>query len=213
MILAKNVALGSQQSEVPIQVTWLPYLLNENTPDEGEDFLEHLTKKYGAEMVAKFSAPNNPLDVAGAKVGVTFNKTRRVIPTMRCHQLMEYANKSHPDKSNALMDLLFKRYFEEAVDVSKVDQLLAIATEVGVDAAGAREAIESPAVKGEVMKQVNYARQQLRISGVPYVIIERQGGGKPITFSGAQPPDVIAEQLLEAKTTSLIDLLVPTTSS
>jgi predicted DsbA family dithiol-disulfide isomerase len=184
-------------ADVTVQKEWLPFLLNENTPEEGEDMMEHLTAKYGKQMVEKFSAPNNPLDVAGAKVGVKFNKARRVIPTMRAHQLMEYANKSHPDKSNALMDLLFSKYFEQAVDVSKVDQLLAIATEVGLDPTEAREAIESPALKDEVMKQIHYARRQLRVSGVPYVIIQREGG-KPISFSGAQPPDIIAEQLLEA---------------
>ena len=197
MVLAKNLALASQIAGVDVTKEWQPFLLNENTPDEGEDMMEHLTKKYGKEMVQRFSAPDNPLDKAGAKVGIHFNKARRVLPTMRCHQLMEYANKSHPDKSNALMDLLFTKYFEQAVDVSKVDQLLAIATEVGLDPVEAREAVESPAMKDEVMKRVNYARRQLRVSGVPYVIIQREGG-KPISFSGAQPPDIIAEQLLEA---------------
>ena len=99
---------------------WLPFLLNDNTPEEGEDMMEHLTRKYGPGVVARFSAPNNPLDVAGARVGITFNRNRRLIPTMRCHQLMEWVNKSHPEKANELMEKMFKSYFEDAVDVSKV---------------------------------------------------------------------------------------------
>ena len=37
-----------------------------------------------------------------------------------------------------------------------------------------------------------------RNAGVPFVIIEKAEGGEPLTFSGAQPADAIAEMLLEA---------------
>lgn len=39
----------------------------------------------------------------------------------------------------------------------------------------------------------------LAVSGVPFFIIENQRGGRNSVFSGAQPPEVIAEQLEEAQ--------------
>jgi len=184
-------------------VQWLPFFLNDNTPEGGEDMMEHLSKKYGPAAVARFSGPNNPLAVAGAKVGVHFNNARRVIPTKRCHQLMELCNAVAPDKANALMELMFKQYFEQAVDVSKPDVLVALAAEVGLDTVQARAAVDDASpLREQVARHVDTTRRQLRVSGVPFVVIERlSGGGAPITFSGAQPPEVVAECLEEAAET------------
>ena len=119
-MLARNLSIAANTTKVETKIKWEPFLLNANTPEEGEDMMEHLTRKYGPGVVARFAAPNNPLDVAGARVGITFNRNRRVIPTIRCHQLMEWVNKTHPEKANELMEKLFKAYFEDAIDVSKV---------------------------------------------------------------------------------------------
>ena len=35
------------------------------------------------------------------------------------------------------------------------------------------------------------------VSGVPFFIFESNTGGKPVAFSGAQPPDVIAELMTD----------------
>ena len=165
--------------------------------------MEHLSRKYGPAAVARFSGPSNPLTVAGDKVGITFNNTRRVIPTKRCHQLMEYCSMAQPDKANALMELMFKKYFEQAVDVSKPDVLVALAAEVGLDTVAARAAVDDASpLREQVVRNVDATRQQLRVTGVPFVVIERRSGnGSPIKFSGAQPPDVVAECLEEAAET------------
>jgi predicted DsbA family dithiol-disulfide isomerase len=147
--------------------------------------------------VSRFSKPGNPLDAAGAKVGIRFNPSRKVIPTVRIHQLVEYCNKTSPEKSDALMEDLFKKYFEEAVDVSNPDFLVQVATEHGLNPGEAREAINSDAYRSEVMDKVNYARKKLRVTGVPFVMIEDAKSGQPIAFSGAQPPNAIAEMLQE----------------
>jgi predicted DsbA family dithiol-disulfide isomerase len=149
------------------------------------------------QAVARFSGPTNPLDVAGAKVGIRFNRSRRVIPTMRAHRLMEFCNSTHPEKSSALMNILFRRYFEEAQDVSKVDVLLQAAIECGLSQEESRSVLESDAFKTEVEQHLMVAKR-MRVSGVPYVIIESGDERRPIAFSGAQPPEAIAEMLLEA---------------
>ena len=93
------------------QVDWQPFFLNTDTPEEGEDLKEHITKKYGAEMARRFSGPDNPLAVAGQKVGISFNPARRVIPTGRCHVVMEHVNQTRGiEKGNDLMKVLFKMY-------------------------------------------------------------------------------------------------------
>lgn len=179
------------------------FFLNVNTPEEGEDLIEHLSKKYGSEMVARFNKPNNPLSMAGSKLGITFNPNRRVIPTMRCHRLMEFVNTVHPEKSTDVMMAMFHRYFEEALDVSKPAMLIDIGTACGIPAAETMPIVESnDKLRDEVLAEYTAARNRFRVSGVPFFVVESQESsksGKPAAaFSGAQPTEVIAEILQEA---------------
>jgi len=81
-----------------------------------------------------FLYQGNPLDIAGSKVGITFNKSRRVIPTMLCHRAVEWSNKSNPtEKTDLFMEKLFSAYFESGFDVSKLDQILECAQQSGID--------------------------------------------------------------------------------
>jgi len=201
MVGIKHLRIASANSNIPLSIQWEPYFLNTNTPEEGEDLMEHLSRKYGKDVVARFGKPGNPLDTAGAKVGITFNPARRVIPTARCHVLMEYVNKTHSsDKGVALMDVLFTKYFEQALNVNEREILLQSALECDIGPeADVRAALDNQELLSAVVAKDRAAKTQLRVSGVPYFIIENQNAGeRPCAFSGAQPPEVIQEALEEA---------------
>ncbi|GMH64539.1 hypothetical protein TL16_g03986 [Triparma laevis f. inornata] len=151
----------------------------------------HLSKKYGPAAVEKFGKPGNPLDVAGSKVGITFNPSRRVINTSSAHQIMEYlkSNGTGAEKQDELMDLFFKRYFEEAEDLSKVERLLECVETVGLDKVEIEKMLEEGNGESVMAKDEKYKRGG--VSGVPFFFI---GGYK---FSGAQPPEVFEEILNE----------------
>ena len=146
-------------------------------------------------MAARFAAPDNPLSQAGNKVGIAFNPSRRLIPTLRPHVIMEHVNKVHGvDKGNELMKVLFRKYFEEAIDVSVPSHLLDACAEVfGPEL---REsftvALGDEAIASSVKAKDQFAKSRLRVSGVPFFIIGDN------SFSGAQPPELLAEVLREA---------------
>ena len=159
--------------------------------------MAHLTAKYGPAAVARFSSPDNPLDRAASKVGITFNKQRRVIRTADSHRLVEWTKATHPEREDALMETMFKAYFEDAKDLSKRSELVACAEASGLPAADAEALLASD----EYVQQVNtkargWSRQG--VSGVPFfVIYPASGDGQPVGFSGAQPSEMIAEVLKE----------------
>ncbi len=161
--------------------------------------LEHLSNKYGPAIVERFNKPNNPLDLAGRNVGITFNKSRRFINTVDGHRLMEWCNRTYPEKSDQLMEKLFHAYFEEAKDLSSVEELSAIATSVGFNEESVNTFLQSDEYRSEVLQSDQRSKRALRVSGVPYFIIEDNNGGRPMAFSGAQPPEVIAQALEEAQ--------------
>jgi predicted DsbA family dithiol-disulfide isomerase len=150
-------------------------------------------------MVERFGAPGNPLDVAGEKVGIKFNRSRRFINTTNGHRVMEWCNQNSPDKSNDLMERIFHAYFEDGKDVSKTEELLAIVSTAGLDVDAVRGMLSTDALRQDVLQYDRQVKTQLRVSGVPYFIVESNTGARPTAFSGAQPADVIAEVLLEAQ--------------
>jgi len=196
----RNLEAAIASSGIKVDVQWKPYFLSLNTPPEGEDLMEHLESKYGKVAVARFNAPGNPMDEAGDRVGIRFNKARRFVNTMDGHRLMEWCNKTYPDKADTLMEALFHAYFEQGLDISKTEELLKLAhTTLGGAGDEARAVLASTQYRDEVLAQDEEAKSRLRVSGVPYYIIESNSGGKPTAFSGAQPADMIAEVLEQCR--------------
>lgn len=159
--------------------------------------MEHLAKKYGPAVVAKFSAPGNPLDVAGRKVGIAFNSQRRVIPTLAAHRVAEWVG-SKPEtkgKQDSLMEEMFKMYFEEGKDLSKVSELGACVERVGGigSAEECRKMLEESTDFVDSVRKEDDEWKRKRVSGVPFFII---GEGKSaVQLSGGQPKEVFAEVL------------------
>ena len=159
--------------------------------------MEHLRAKYGQDVVAQFESPDNPLDRAAIKVGITFNKQRRIIRTADSHRLVEWCKVTAPQKQDSLVEALFKAYFEEGKDLSQRAELVACADASGLDGAAAGALIDSQEFVREVeTKATSWSRRG--VSGVPFFLIHpASGSGQPVTFSGAQPSEVIAEALTE----------------
>ena len=93
------------------------------------------------------------------------------------------------------MKTLFRKYFEEGMDISQTEIIISAAMECGIDESNVLEALNNPTYLLEVMQKVDHTQNVLHVIGVPFFMIYKTGGGRPITFSGAQPPDIIAEAL------------------
>ena len=105
---------------------------------------------------------------------------------------MEWA-KSTPalePRANDFMEAMFKAYFEDAKDLSKHDELLAVAEGAGLPREGASTVLGSDQF-ADVVQKKDEGNKVMGISGVPFFIIG------PYKFSGAQPPEVMAEVLEE----------------
>lgn len=155
-------------------------------------------KKYGREAVERFQAPNNPLDTAGRRVGIEFNKNRRFINTLDCHRLMEYVNSETPETSDALMEKMFQAYFVEAKDLSNEEELRTVAISCGLEESKVAQILSGDKYRAEVLEYDELVKNRMRVSGVPFFIIQKEGSNaRPVAFSGAQPADIISDQLVE----------------
>jgi predicted DsbA family dithiol-disulfide isomerase len=105
--------------------------------------------------------------------------------TVKAHELIHFA-KAH-GKQLEMTERLMSAYFVEGRHVGRIDELVQLAGEVGLDAAAARDALENdeflPAVRQDQAQARAYG-----ISGVPFFVIDGTYG-----VSGAQPPEAFAQ--------------------
>lgn len=128
------------------------------------------------------------LKAAGAAVGIDFTgKTDRYPNSVLAHTLLDYAlTAAGPQKQHQLQEVLFRHYFTDGL-YPDATNLTKAAAEVGIDSeeaiAYASSQEHQQRVKAEAAQFSNSG-----INGVPFFI----ANGKPL-FSGAQPPEVIAQ--------------------
>lgn len=89
---------------------------------------------------------------------------------------------------------LYKTYFEQRGNINDKNLLANLVGKYGVDAEEAALAMAEHNLIG-IAKQDRQIKSQYRVNGVPFFMIHPNDGGRPIGFSGAQPSDIIAEQL------------------
>lgn len=189
---------ASQSSGVKVNLEWLPFLLNPNMSEEGEGIKEHIAKKYGPSAATSVGDPNSRLKVMGRNVGIHFNDNRRMVNTRRAHALVELLkNKGEMEKANEFMVELYKSYFEGAENINDETVLLEKVKKYGVDETEAQFALGEHNLV-EISKQDRKIKSMYGVSGVPFFMIHPNDGGRPVAFSGAYPPEIIAEQLEEA---------------
>ncbi|RAR67930.1 putative DsbA family dithiol-disulfide isomerase [Paraburkholderia unamae] len=180
-----NLALERLRDEVDVQLVVHPFELNPQMGPGGESVVDYLGKKYGRtpEQIAETQAM---IRERGASVGFTFGARERVYNTFDAHRLLHWAGIE--GKQVPLKLALLRAYHGEGKDTSDHAVLVAAAQSVGLDAAQAREVLES----GRYADEVRAEEQQYQAAGiqsVPAIIFKEQylvSGGQPVeTFENA----------------------------
>lgn len=164
----------------PAEIQWLPYELNPDMPPEGMERGAYRERKFGAVRAAQFDAQ---LTALGREEGVpfAFDRQARTPNTRRAHQLIAFA--ASEGKSDAVVEGLFKAYFEEGRDIGDEEVLGDVAAAVGIDRRTAVMAIRDAGLAAYVADLERQAAG-LGIQGVPFFIVDQAWA-----ISGAQPPD------------------------
>lgn len=181
-------ALRQVGDRVKIHAVWRPFQLNPTMPQQGMDRTIYLETKFGS--LAVFSEMEERLLEAGRAEGIpfAFEKIARTPNTFLAHRLIWYAGQQ--DRQDAVVDQLFKGYFEEGLDIGSVAVLLELAGRAGLQADRFLMSEEGM----EEVKAEESAGRRLGIRGVPYFVIDKTYG-----ISGAQPVDVFVAAIEKAR--------------
>ena len=109
--------------------------------------------------------------------------------TFNGHRLVKWA--AEQGKQTAMKQALFDAYFGHAENVGETEVLLRCVESVGLDAAAARQVLESDAYV-EAVRSDEERYQQAGVSSVPAFIVNDQ-----YLISGAQEADYLVQALRE----------------
>ena len=183
--LEKALAL---KPDIPVEVHYRPYFLNDWIPREGISREQYLTTKFGS--VDRYKGIAGRVQAAAREEGLTYamDKINRQPNTTDAHRLIHWADQvgKAPQMKQKLMDL----YFTEGADLTDREVLAKAAADVGLG--DVREALASERDVAAVEREAEAAKEA-GIQGVPMYIF----GGR-FAVSGAQAPEYIAEAIERA---------------
>lgn len=181
--LEKGLAATAGDDDAPqVRITFHSFELSPDTPvDFDGDEIDFLAGHKGMprEQVEQMLGQVTSV-AAAAGLEYRFDRLQHT-NTVKAHELLHFAKAK--GLQHEMEERLMSAYFTEGRHVGRVDDLVALAEEVGLDAAEARSALES----SDYLDAVRADQAQARaygINGVPFFVIDGQYG-----VSGAQPPE------------------------
>ena len=181
-------ALKEWRDDLGVEVKWRPFQLNPTMPNSGMDRTAYLAAKFGS--LDRFKEMEKRLLEVGSaeQIPFAFEKIVRTPNTFLAHRLIWYAGIKGPQ--GAMVDQLFKGYFEEGLDIGSISILVELADRAGLRA---NEFLTSEEGVVEVKAEESVGHK-LGIRGVPYFVLDGT-----YAISGAQPPEVFVSAFQRAK--------------
>ena len=173
--------------DIPVEVHWRPYFLNDWIPREGISREQYLTTKFGSPKRYKGIAQR--VAAAASAEGLTYamDKISRQPNTLDAHRMIRWAEGigKAAEMKQRLMDL----YFTAGADLTDRTVLVQAAADVGLDAKEVEKALASDKDVAEIEREALSAKEA-GIEGVPCFIFD----GK-FAIPGAQAPEYLAEAI------------------
>lgn len=149
-------ALASWSGGDRVEVTYRPFQLDPNAPQQAEPMMHYLERRFGAQ--AK-SMATRVVDAARAD-GLAMDYDRGlIVNTLSAHRLMHFAlHRYGAAKQRAVANRLYEAHFAEGKDVGDYDVLATLAAEAGLDAGEVRSYLVSDDGAREVREEIAAAR-------------------------------------------------------
>jgi predicted DsbA family dithiol-disulfide isomerase len=172
-------AIAEMALDQPIDIRFKSFQLDVNAVSHaGEDINNLIAKKYGMPY-EQAKAANNQIVAIAKDVGLDFDFDQ-IKPgnTGQAHELFKHADSV--GKGEAMAEKLFAAYFEKGLDISNTDNLLELASAIGLDGDEVSKVFDQKTYKDQVLADQKTAGD-MGINSVPFFVINNQ-----YTVSGAQ---------------------------
>jgi predicted DsbA family dithiol-disulfide isomerase len=177
-------------------LAWRPFQLNPHLPAEGMSRQDYVVQKFGAarskDIYARVAA-------VGAEFGIAFafDRIARQPNTVAAHSLIALAGAAGQRADglqSRVKEAFLQAYFLDGIDLTRTENLVAIAAAAGLDRAKAEQCLADPKSRQAVAEEDRRARA-IGVEGVPFFIFN----GK-LAVSGAQGVEALLDAMRQAET-------------
>ena len=181
-------ALAKFAEKENMEFEWKSFQLNPNLKTNLDQTLyEHLSESKGI-SVEQAKGMGSHASQMGTQSGLELNFDKSVVAnSFNSHRLIHFAKAN--GKQQEMKARLFKAYFTEGKNIDDAETLIALATEIGLNADEAKSVLESDKYASDVNDDINES-QQLGVRGVPFFVFDRK-----YAVSGAQQTEAFLETL------------------
>jgi predicted DsbA family dithiol-disulfide isomerase len=177
-------------------VSWRPFQLNPQLPPEGMSRQDYVVRKFGAahgkDVYARVAA-------VGADHGIAFAFDRivRQPNTVGAHSLIALAAEPAAGidgLQSRVKEAFLHAYFIDGVDLTRNENLVAIAASAGLDRGDAERCLADPQSRQAVAEEDRRARA-IGVEGVPFFIFDGR-----LAVSGAQGAKALLDAIKQVET-------------
>jgi len=191
--------LGKRRLEEALQklgrtdatVRWRPFQLDESIPEQGLDRQAYMRGKFGD--LSRLQSVHDRLVAYGKEVGADydFEAIARAPNTLKAHRLIRWAGEA--GVQDAVVDRLFRAYFEQGQDIGDVATLAEIAAESGLDREEIARRLASDEDEQAAQTEID-AWRRAGVTGVPFFIFNEK-----LAVPGAEGVDTLVAAMIEAE--------------
>jgi predicted DsbA family dithiol-disulfide isomerase len=183
-------ALQQFEGSEDIEIQWKSFQLDPTIPEQNDrkqNVYEYLAERKGMSYEHSVKMHENVVEIA-RNAGLTYNFDKAIIVnSFKAHKMIQLAKTK--GLGDAAEERLFYAYFTEGKDFGDTETLIQLGTEIGLDEADIRAAINSEEYAAKVKADIEEARN-LGVTGVPFFVFNRS-----YAVSGAQPPEAFLQTL------------------
>lgn len=185
-------ALSQFSDAESVEITYRSFELNPDlSPNENRNLVSYLSETKNIEP-AQVHTMFSRITEQGKQEGIDFRfDIAQVVNSRNAHKLIQLAK--HQSKQSQLEEALFYAYFTLGKDVNNVQELDAIATEVGLSYPSIQEVLQDQNLEDGIIED-NYAAQQVGARGVPFFVFDNR-----YAISGAQGSETFLNVLETVK--------------
>jgi predicted DsbA family dithiol-disulfide isomerase len=184
-------ALAQFAENEHIEVEWKGFQLNPALVTDTAISIQQYLSEHKGMSLEQVKQSQSYITQAGQVVGLDYHFDKVIVAnTFKAQQLLKFAREQN--KQNEMEERLFEAFFTEGQNVDDLATLVQLAIEVGLDATGLHDALETNQYLAQVQADIAEANA-LGIHGVPYFVFNRK-----LAVNGAQESAVFLETLRKA---------------
>ncbi|TGE27331.1 DsbA family oxidoreductase [Hymenobacter metallicola] len=183
-----ETALAQFPHRDDLNIVWRSFELDPTMQTKpGQSIHELLAERKGVSL-AQGRQMNTHMAQIAREVGLDFDFDKVVpVNTFLAHRFLHLA--AQHGQQDAAKERVLAAYFTEGRNVADLDTLAELGTELGLNAADVRTALQGDAYAQDV-RHDEYQARQIGVRGVPYFVFDNK-----YAVSGAQPSELFLEVL------------------